>query len=161
MKRLVVALVVVAVVAGVALWRFAEAPLPYAELRQASVQAIPGTLGYALEPPPDELNPGLPPREIRRRYPAGDGEVQISLASLRDRYDGRLLASGWILVARGVCLRNQKGELVSDARGGDPADLDCTDATLWLLAADASSGEALAALVGHDDTLDWSLDVGV
>jgi hypothetical protein len=160
MKRAIVA-VLAAGVAAFGSWLLLRDLPSYPELRQASFQEIPGTLGYAVEPAPDELRPELTPTEVKARYPVGSGEVQVSLASLRDTYQDRILGSGWVLVARGVCLRNQKGELVSDARGSDPVDLDCTDETIWVLAVDPSTGDPLAAVVGFDARRAWTMDVGV
>ena len=57
-----------------------------------------------------------------------------------------------MLFARGVCLRNSKGELVSDARGDDPVNLDCTDATIWILSVDPETAEPLLALTGFDES---------
>jgi hypothetical protein len=152
--------VVGVVVVGSWLLFFRDPPMPYAELRQTTFQEIPGTLGYALEPPPDDLRPELSPDEVKERYPAGTGEVQVALASVRDVYEDRVLGSGWVLVARGVCLRNSKGELVSDARGNDPVDLQCTDDQIWVLAVDPSSAEPIAALLGYDEAGTWGPEVG-
>lgn len=151
--------VVVAVVVGSWLLFFRDPPAAYAELRQTTFQEIPGTLGYAIEPPPDDLSPALSPDDVRERYPAGNGEVHVALASVRDVYEDRVLGSGWVLVARGVCLRNSKGELVSDARGNDPVDLQCTDDQIWVLAVDPFSAEPIAALVGYDATRAWAPEV--
>jgi hypothetical protein len=144
---------------GVTAWLVRDGDRPYARLRQSTVQEIPGTLGYALEPPPDGLRPALSPAAVRERWPAGDGEVHVSLATVRDTFEDRSLGSGWVLVARGVCLRNAKGELVSDARGSDPIDLQCTDATLWILAVDPATADPLLALTGFDDTGTWAPEV--
>ena len=122
---------------------------PYAELRQTSPQAIPGTLGYTLIPPGD-VRPALTPAEVEARYPAEGGEVAIALATIRDNFSGRSFGPGWVLFARGVCLRDAKGELVSDARGTDPSDLVCTDATIWILAVDPTTATPLIALTAHD-----------
>jgi hypothetical protein len=65
-----------------------------------------------------------------------------------------------VLFARGVCLRNAKGELVSDARGNDPNNLECTDATIWVLAVDTTSGEPLLALTAYDETQTWGPTLG-
>jgi hypothetical protein len=124
---------------------------PYAALRQASEQPIPGALGYSLEPPPEDVRPTLDPAEVESRYPAAGGEVEIAFASIRDTLEDRSIGPGWVLFARGVCLRNAKGELVSDARGTDPLDLECTDATIWVLAVDGSTAEPLLALTGYDE----------
>jgi hypothetical protein len=132
---------------------------PYAAHRQATEQPIPGALGYSLQPPPAGTRPELSPSEVRARYPADGGEVQVAFASLRDTLQGRSIGPGWVLFARGVCLRNAKGELVSDARGNDPLDLDCTDATVWVLAVDATTAEPLVALTGYDETGSWAPDL--
>jgi hypothetical protein len=159
-RRSIAGLAVVAtIVVGSWLLFFRDQPMPYAELRQTTFQEIPGTLGYAIEPPPNDLSPELSPDEVRERYPAGTGEVQVALASLRDVYEDRVLGSGWVLVARGVCLRNSKGELVSDARGNDPVDLQCTDDQIWVLAVDPSSAEPIAALLGYDEAGTWGPEV--
>jgi hypothetical protein len=125
---------------------------PYADLRQSTQQAIPGALGYALEPPPTGAQPTLAPAEVRRRYPAEGGEVDVAFASIRDTLEGRSIGPAWVLFARGVCLRDSKGELVSDARGTDPVDLECTQATLWILAVDPVTAEPLVALTGYDES---------
>jgi hypothetical protein len=131
----------------------------YAHLRQASDQEIPGALGFELEPPPEDARPELTPEEVRTRYPAEGGEVQVAFASIRDTLEGRSIGPGWILFARGVCLRDSKGELVSDARGDDPPNLECTDATIWILAVDAATAEPLVALTGYDESGTWTADV--
>jgi len=129
-----------------------DRPDPYASLRQTARQEIPGALGFELEPPPADARPRLTPAEVRRRYPAEGGDVQVAFASIRDTLGGRSTGPGWVLFARGVCLRNSKGELVSDARGDDPVNLDCTDATIWILSVDPETAEPLLALTGYDES---------
>jgi hypothetical protein len=124
---------------------------PYADLRQASTQAIPGSLGYELLPPTSDERPTLTPAQVEHRYPARGGQVRIAFATIRDSLEGTTFGPGWVLFARGVCLRNAKGELVSAARGGNgPEKLACTDATIWILAVDPKTGDPLVALTGYD-----------
>jgi hypothetical protein len=85
--------------------------------------------------------------------------VFVALASIRDTFADTAIGPAWVLFARGVCLRNAKGELVSDARGTDPNDLECTDATVWVLAVDPGSGEPLVALTAYDETQAWGPDL--
>lgn len=146
--------VIVAIVAIVA-----DPPDPYAHLRQSTRQEIPGALGFELEPPPDDVRPALTPQDVRTRYPAEGGEVEIAFASIRDTLEGRSIGPGWVLFARGVCLRNSKGELVSDARGDEPPNLECTEATIWILAVDPETAEPLVALTGYDETGTFSAEV--
>lgn len=137
----------------------ADAPDPYAHLRQSTRQRIPGALGFQLEPPPRDARPELTPQDVRTRYPAEGGEVRIAFASVRDTLESRSIGPAWVLFARGVCLRNSKGELVSDARGNDPNNLACTDATIWILAVDPVSAEPLVALTGYDESGTWTAEV--
>ena len=126
-------------------------PDPYADLRQASTQAIPGSLGYELLPPMSDERPTLTPAQVEHRYPARGGQVRITFATIRDTLEGTTFGPGWVLFARGVCLRNAKGELVSAARGGNgPEKLSCTDSTIWILAVDPKTGDPLVALTGYD-----------
>jgi hypothetical protein len=136
-----------------------DAADPYAALRQSTQQPIPGALGFELEPPPTDARPTLTPAEVQNRYPAEGGEVQVAFASVRDVFEGRSIGPAWVLFARGVCLRNSKGELVSDARGNDPNNLACTDATIWILAVDPDTAEPLVALTGFDETGTFAPDV--
>jgi hypothetical protein len=153
-----VAIVAVAAIV-VLVVRLTSEPDPYARLRQSMRQPIPGALGFELEPPPQDARPQLTPQEVRRRYPADEGEVQVAFASVRDTLEGRSIGPAWILFARGVCLRNAKGELVSDARGNDPNNLACTDATIWILAVDPVTAEPLVALTGYDESGTWTAEV--
>ena len=158
MKRLAGAALVTAAVILAVLWLSRSAD-PYARLRQATRQPIPGALGFELDPPPADARPELTPQEVRTRYPADGGEVQVAFASVRDVFEDRSIGPGWVLFARGVCLRNAKGELVSDARGNDPNELACTDATIWILAVDPVSGDPLVALTGYDESGMWKAEV--
>jgi len=133
---------------------------PYAELRQRSSQPIPGTLSASLEPPGDDA-PRLDPATAIAGAPLPPGAaVDIALARVRDDLEDVSVGPAWVLVARGVCIREDKGELVSDARGAIPGDgLACTPATFLLVAIDASSGESLFTVTGYDESLQWRPDV--
>lgn len=158
MNRLLVALVAAAAILGVFVL-LTDEPDPYAGLRQSMAQPIPGALGFELEPPPPDARPQLTPQEVRTRYPADGGEVQVAFASVRDVFEGRSIGPAWVLFARGVCLRNAKGELVSDARGNDPNNLECTDATIWILAVDPVTAKPLVALTAYDESGTWTPEV--
>jgi hypothetical protein len=133
---------------------------PYADLRQRSSQPIPGTLSASLEPPGDDV-PRLDPAAAIARAPLPAGaDVDVALARVNDDLEDVSVGPAWVLVARGVCIREDKGELVSDARGAVPGDgLACTPATFLLVAVDASSGESLFTITGYDESLRWRPDV--
>jgi len=143
--------------AVVAVWVLtASGDEPYARLRQTASQPIPGSLGLSLEPPSD-LDPaiGPDPAIAQARAPEG-GQVHVTLATIHDRLEGTDIGPAWVVFARGVCLRNAKGELVSNARGDDPgAGLECTDATMWVLAVDPDDGDLLLTTTAYDDSLEW------
>ena len=158
MKRPLIALGATAAIAVIVVV-LTSAPDPYASLRQSTRQPIPGALGFELEPPPPDARPQLSPQEVRTRYPAEGGQVQVAFASVRDVFEGRSIGPAWVLFARGVCLRNAKGELVSDARGNDPNNLACTDATIWILAVDPVTAKPLIALTAHDESETWTAEI--
>lgn len=157
-RAIAVALAVAAALAAVVLLLRAGGGPTYDRLRQRTDLAIPGALGYELATAPAGFRPALTPAEARSRYPAGGGEVTVALASVRDTFEDELYGPAWVLFARGVCLRNAKGELVSDARGNDPNDLECTDATIWILAVDPATGDPLVALTAYDESGEWGPD---
>lgn len=149
-----------AVLAAAMWWAASTGDPAYAELRQAASQAIPGTLGLTLEPPVGaDPGTGPDPAIAQARVPEG-ADVHVTLATIHDRFEGVDIGPAWVVFARGVCLRNEKGELVSNARGEVPgAGLECTDATMWVLAVDAGDGDLLLTTTAYDDTLGWRPDV--
>jgi hypothetical protein len=158
-RRALLAGAATVLVAAAALALTRSDPQTYQALRQRKVDRIPGAIGFSLVPPPDEFAPRLAPHEARARYPAEGADVSVALASIRDTFERETYGPAWVLFARGVCLRNAKGELVSDARGNDPNNLACTDATIWVLAVDPGSGEPLVALTAYDEAQTWGPDV--
>ncbi len=150
----------IALFAIVAVMMTACTDVPYAELRQRSSQPIPGTLSASLEPPGDDA-PRLDPAAAIARAPLPAGaDVDVALARVNDDLEDVSVGPAWVLVARGVCIREDKGELVSDARGAVPGDdLACTSATFLLVAVDAASGESLFTITGYDESLRWQPDV--
>lgn len=150
----------IALLSVLALLTVACTDVPYARLRQRSSQPIPGTLSASLEPP-GEADPHLDPSAAIERAPLPDGtDVEVSLARVRDELEGLNVGPAWVVVARGVCIREDKGELVSDARGAVPGDgLACTPSTFLVVALDATTGTSLFTITGYDETLTWAPDV--
>jgi hypothetical protein len=147
-----VALAVMALPAG--------GPPSYERLRQARVQEIPGTLGYVLEPPPDDFEPLITPGRALRlgadQYVDRE-DLRMTLAIVRDVVaGGPPMGTAWVIVNRHVCLRSAKGDLVSDARGNDPNDLGCTNENMWIVAVEADSGKLLMSESAFDPTSRWA-----
>ncbi len=153
----VVLTVGVIVGAGLAV-RVATQGDPHGSLAQLSVQAIPGTIGMTLGPPA-RTRTEVSPQQALQAMGAVPSGTSVTLAGIADPLEGLDIGAAWVAIARGLCLRDSKGELVSDARGDDPNDLECTDATFQVIAIDATDGHLLLSTTGYDETLTWAPDV--
>jgi hypothetical protein len=141
--------VAVCLVAGVSC---SHGPDTYRPLRQASIEAIPGTLSYELEPVggfrPD-VAPGPDYEALTRRT---SGTVMVTLATVHDTDFGTRWGPAWVFFARDVCFATSKGDLVSPGRSGnDP----CTDANMWVQAIDATNGASLGSFTAYDGSKTW------
>jgi hypothetical protein len=147
--------VAVGVLAIVAIAAPHDPPAPFA---QRSVQEIPGTLGLSIGPPRAATVIGAD-RARDAMGPTPEGTA-LTLAAIRDPLEDLTIDPAWVGIARGLCLRDAKGELVSDARGPDPGDeLACTDATFQVIAVDAVTGRLVLSTTGYDASLAWVPDV--
>jgi hypothetical protein len=145
-----------------------RSPPPYASLRLAREEEIPGSLGFLLEPPPPTFHPSISPQKARRiaaRTSVPPGEVHVVLASvpsvsLTGRGTGDVTV--WVLVARGICYFASKGDLVSSARSSPASQElpDCTSRNLSAVLVDATTGKALAAVRGYDLSGTWRPPTG-
>jgi hypothetical protein len=110
--------------------------------------------------PAGDVDPAISPDAALDAAGLRDRGTSMTLAGVRDPLEGITTTPAWVIVARGVCLRDAKGELVSDARGPDPGDgLECTDATFQFVAVDAQDGRTLLSETGYDASLTWTPDV--
>ena len=135
----------------------------YASLRLGREEEIPGSLGFFLEPPPDEFEPAISP-ETARKVAAGTSPpppgVREALASVPEV----MLGTGdrgdvmvWAVVARKICYFDNKGDLVSSSRSA-PAEAElptCTRKNISVVLVDARTGKALAAIRGYDLSGTW------
>jgi hypothetical protein len=111
--------------------------------------------------PPGDIAPGIGPDRAIGEVPLPpSARTRVTLATVRDPLEGVEIGPAWVVMARGVCLRGAKGELVSDARGNDPNNLECTDATFVLVGVDAFTGKVILNTTGYDGTLTWAPHVG-
>jgi hypothetical protein len=138
-------------------------PPPYAELRQATEEEVPGTWGLLLKPPPGDLEPSIGPGRaaslaIRVKT---DGEVFEVLAMVPHSFTGGGEdRPAWVVFARNLCFAASKGELVSSSRR-DPKDVQrCSDANLWIEMIDPMTGESLSSTSGYDETGRWTPTLG-
>lgn len=143
--------------AGIALWLVASVscahgPDRYEPLRQATVEAIPGTFSYELEPVGGfrpEIAPDARYAVLARRT---SGTVMVTLATVHDTDFGTRWGPAWVFFVRDVCFATSKGDVVSPARSGnDP----CSDANMWVQAIDANTGAALGSFTAYDGTGRW------
>ena len=146
MRRLVPVLCLVAAASC------AHGPDTFGPLRQAAVEAVPGTLSYELEPVGDyrpQIAPDADYSELVRRTP---GTVTVSLATVHDTDFGTRWGPAWVFFARDVCFATSKGDVVSPARSGNDA---CTDANMWVQVIDATSGATLGSFTAYDGSERW------
>ena len=133
---------------------------PYASLRQATAQTVPGTFGFVLSPPPAEFSPSVSPVEaLHAAVPAGQtppGAVMWTLADVPSLYaDG----PAWVFVFRNLCFLSNKGDIVSPSRSaGGPAV--CTSDNLYVEVVDASTGEVVSSETGYDTSSAWAPAIG-
>ena len=88
---------------------------------------------------------------MKARYPTDGGEVQVAFASIRDTFTGRTFGPGWVLFARGTCLRNSEGGAGLDARGDDPNNSVCTGFPTVPVPHPVTA-EPLVAVTGFDES---------
>jgi hypothetical protein len=141
----------------------------YSSLRLAIEEEIPGSVGFFLHPPPATFRPSISPdraRVIAARGTVRPREVLLFLASvpvvaITGRGSGDVTV--WVLVARGICYFDNKGDLVSSARSAPAAKElpDCTRKNLSAVLVDATTGKPLAAVRGYDLSGTWRPPVGV
>ena len=130
----------------------AHGPDTFGPLRQATVEAVPGTLSYELEPVGDyrpQVAPDADYTALIRRTP---GTVTLTLATVHDTDFGTRWGPAWVFFARDVCFATSKGDVVSPARSGNDA---CTDANMWVQVIDATSGATLGSFTAYDGSERW------
>jgi hypothetical protein len=128
-------------------------PDTFGALRQATVEAVPGTLGYQLEPVGDfrpQIAPDADYAALTRRT---DGPVMVTLATVHDIDYGTRWGPAWVFFARDMCFATSKGDLVSPTRSGnDP----CSDANMWVQVIDANDGASLGSFSAYDGSERWA-----
>ena len=130
-----------------------RAPDPFEPLRQATVEAVPGTLSYELVPVGNyrpEVAPDADYTALAKRTP---GTVTVTLATVHDTDFGTRWGPAWVFFARDVCFATSKGDVVSPARSGNEA---CTDANMWVQAIDATNGATLGSFTAYDGSERWT-----
>ena len=136
---------------------------PYASMRQASEQEVPGSWGLVLSPPPSDLSPTVSPERARRIAirVRTRGDVFETLANVPGMVvGGASPRPAWVVFARDLCFAQSKGDLVSSSRR-DPKDVErCSDHDLWVTVVDPMTGESLASLGAYDDTGRWTPATG-
>jgi hypothetical protein len=145
---------VVTVATGITWW--AARPSnddPYAALRQAVDQPIPGTFGYVLKPPDDGARAD-PSQAYTRLLGAGDGrDVALTLATVTNADEGYEWGPAWVYFTHDLCYFTAKGDLVSPGRSGR-VDA-CTKQNMLVQVVDAGSGEMVAAFPAFDLERGW------
>jgi hypothetical protein len=143
-------LAVISLVVGVSC---SHGPDTFGALRQATVEAVPGTLGYQLEPVGDFRPEIAPDADYAALTERTDGRVMVTLATVHDIDYGTRWGPAWVFFARDMCFATSKGDLVSPGRSGnDP----CSDANMWVQVIDANSGASLGSFSAYDGSERWT-----
>jgi hypothetical protein len=128
-------------------------PDTFAPLRQATVEPIPGTFSYELEPVGGFRPEIAPDADYAALTSRTSGTVMVTLATVHDTDFGTRWGPAWVFFARDVCYATSKGDLVSPARSGnDP----CSDANMWVQVIDATNGASLGSFTAYDGTGGWT-----
>ena len=150
--------VVIVGAAVAALLAFRGGPDAYAALRQTRVQELPGALGFELRPPPDGFVPAIEPEAARTQGTYGDRARRtavLSLATVHDRFEGTD-ATAWVVLTRGICISDFKGELVQASRHPNRQGI-CDDRNLWFEMIDATTGDSVMRTRGYDPDVTFVL----
>jgi hypothetical protein len=161
---LVVALIAILLASGVVIvFRHRSADPPYANLRQATEEEVPGTFGLLLKPPPPGFDPAISPvraQEIASQGRKAPGPVFFVLASVSGFYTGASTETPqWLVIVRNLCYPGEKGELVSGSRHLGQT-RNCSMSNLWIQLVDPTTGDRTSVLRGYDPTATWLPDTG-
>ncbi len=153
--RLGIVVVAVAAALGAACGASRAPEQPYAPLRQARVQEIPGTFGYELAPAGGGEQAVDPSVAYRGLLGAGaKRDVTLTLADVRNDTEGVVWGPAWVYLTRDLCYFSAKGDFVSPSRSGNGDG--CTPANMLVQVVDAQTGKLVAAFDAYDATGFWS-----
>jgi hypothetical protein len=153
-RAIVVVAAALAVATGVAWWtprRTVDGP--YAALRQAVEQPVPGTFGYVLGPPEGVATADPNTAYTRLLGAADDRDVALTLATVTNADEGYEWGPAWVFITHDLCYFTAKGDLVSPGRSG--RDDACTRRNMLVQVVDAASGDMVAAFPAFDLDLGW------
>jgi hypothetical protein len=126
---------------------------PFAALRQARDEPIPGALGYTLEPV-DDFRPSIDPSKAYLGLVGASSKryVSVTLAIVHDER-GATYGPAWVYITRDLCYFEAKGDFVSVSRAriGDG----CAASNLLVQMVDAANGETLGVFPGFDVGGGW------
>lgn len=126
---------------------------PFAALRQARTEPIPGALGYTLEPVED-FRPSIDPSRAYLGLVGANSErdVSVTLAIVHDER-GATYGPAWVYITRDLCYFEAKGDFVSVSRAG--VGDGCAPSNLLVQMVDARGGEAIGVFSGYDAEGSW------
>ena len=130
------------------------APDPYAGYRQTTVEEVPGTFDWSLEPVDPAFRPTIGPADAYERvYAAGEQPDAVAiLAQVSDSQSGTVGPAAWVFVTPDTCFATAKGDLVSPGRSGNG----CTDENLYVQGVDATTGTTLGGFSAYMPPGGWT-----
>jgi hypothetical protein len=159
-KPLVAVLAVVVVAAAGTAW-FVLRPAAYASLRLARSQELPGTFGASVDPLSRWFDPSVTPARALaivkgQAVPARAKEVLAAVPPATLRAAGGPSTPAWVILTPGLCFASNKGDLVSSSRR-DPSSVSrCSDRNMWVVMVNAESGKMIGSMSAYDATGSWS-----
>ena len=163
-KALVVVIAVAVVAAGGVAW-FVLRPPAYASLRLTRTQELPGAFGASVDPPSRWFDPSISPSRALsivqgQAVPQRAVEMLAAVPPATLRLSSGGSTPAWVIMTPGLCFASSKGDLVSSSRR-DPSTVPrCSDQNMWVVMVNASSGKMIASMGAYDATGSWSPAVG-
>jgi hypothetical protein len=129
-------------------------PDPYAAYRQTTIEKVPGTLDWQLQPVDDGFRAAIGPAQAYDElFTAGSRANAVAiLARVENTTDRSLGPPAWVFVTPRTCYATAKGDLVSPGRTGNG----CTEDNLYVQGVDATTGERLGGFSAYDTPEGWS-----
>jgi hypothetical protein len=129
-------------------------PDPYAAYRQTSVQRVPGSFDWEIQPVDAAFRPAIGPAEAYEKvYAAGrEPDATAILARAYNDLESQPGPPAWIFITPNTCFATAKGDLVSPGRTGNG----CTKDNLYVQGVNAATGEPLGGFSAYMPPEGWA-----
>jgi hypothetical protein len=158
-KVLVAGLAVAIVAGGGVAWFLLRSPA-YASLRLERTQELPGTFGASVDPLSRWFHPSVTPERALsivegQAVPARAREILAAVPPATLRATSGPSTPAWVIVTPGLCFASSKGDLVSSSRRNPSSVNRCSDRNMWIVMVNAESGKMIGSMSAYDATGSW------